>query len=56
MLRGAANPSVSDDGSKVVFSTAQQLVPQDTNDNVDVYERDMNVPVGASRAASPSGT
>lgn len=49
--RGAANPSVSADGSVVAFSTAQRLVPQDTNDNVDVYTRDMGVPLGADRSA-----
>ncbi|MBS1869138.1 MAG: hypothetical protein JSS99_05700 [Actinobacteria bacterium] len=52
LLRGAADPSVSDDGRYVVFDTAQRLVPQDTNDNVDVYVRDMAVPLTADRAAS----
>ena len=52
LLRGAADPSVSDDGRYVVFDTAQRLVPQDVNDNVDVYVRDMAVPLGADRAAS----
>ncbi len=51
-LRGASSPSVSDDGRYVVFSTAQQLVPQDLNDNVDVYVRDLAVPLAADRAAS----
>jgi len=51
-LRGAANPSTSADGSAVAFSTAQRLVPQDTNENVDVYVRDMSVPLQADRAAS----
>jgi Tol biopolymer transport system component len=51
LRRGAAAPSVSDDGRRVVFSTAQRLVPQDVNDNVDVYVRDMAVPLGADRAA-----
>ena len=41
LLRGAPNPSVSDDGRWVAFSTGEQLVPQDVNDNVDVYVRDM---------------
>lgn len=40
---GAHAPSVSSDGRFVAFSTAQQLVPADTNDNIDVYRRDMNV-------------
>lgn len=46
LLRGAANPSASADGAIVAFSTAQKLVPEDTNDNVDVYTRDMAVPRG----------
>jgi hypothetical protein len=52
LLRGAADPSVSDDGRFVVFDTAQRLVSQDTNDNVDVYVRDMAAPLGLDRAAS----
>lgn len=51
LRRGAAAPSVSDDGRRVVFSTAQRLAPQDVNDNIDVYVRDMSVPLGADRAA-----
>lgn len=52
LLRGAAAPSVSDDGRYVAFSSAQRLVPQDVNDNVDVYVRDMAIPLTADRAAS----
>jgi len=52
LRRGAARPSVSDDGRWVAFSTAQRLVPQDDNDNVDVYVRDMAVPLTVDRAAS----
>jgi Tol biopolymer transport system component len=52
VLRGATSPSVSDDGRFVVFSTAQKLVPQDANNNADVYVRDMNVPLTSDRAAS----
>ena len=52
LLRGAADPSISDDGRFVVFDTAQRLVPQDVNDNVDVYVRDMAVPLAEDRAAS----
>lgn len=48
-VRGAANPSVSADGRFVAFSTAEPLVPADTNDNVDVYVRDM-----ARLASSPT--
>lgn len=52
LLRGAFAPSVSDDGRYVAFATAQPLVPQDVNDNVDVYVRDLAVPLAADRAAS----
>jgi hypothetical protein len=45
LRRGAQNPSISADGRFVAFSTAQQLVPADTNDNVDAYVRDMAVPI-----------
>jgi len=44
LLRGAQNPSMSRDGRFVAFSTGEQLVPQDTNTNVDVYVRDMELP------------
>jgi Tol biopolymer transport system component len=50
LTRGARNPSVSADGRYVAFSTAQSLVPADTNDNVDIYVRDMNVPIRAAGA------
>jgi hypothetical protein len=56
IFRGAENPSVSADGRYVVFSTAQQLVPQDTNENVDVYVRDMDVPLTANRQDSGAYT
>lgn len=49
VFAGAENPSVSADGRYVAFSTAQQLVPQDENENVDVYVRDMDVPLGVDR-------
>ncbi|MDW5597973.1 hypothetical protein VSS74_26700 [Conexibacter stalactiti] len=52
LLRGAAAPSVSDDGRWVAFATAQRLVPQDVNDNVDVYVRDMTIPLLPDRPAS----
>ena len=52
VFRGAQNPSVSADGRYIAFSTAQQLVPQDTNENVDVYVRDMDVPLAADRKSS----
>jgi hypothetical protein len=42
---GARSPSVSAGGRFVSFSTAQQLVPQDQNGNVDVYVRDMLTPI-----------
>jgi hypothetical protein len=50
VLRGAQDPSLSADGRYVVFHTAQQLVPADTDDHVDVYLRDMNVPLRADGA------
>jgi Tol biopolymer transport system component len=56
IFRGAENPSVSADGRYVVFSTAQQLVPQDDNENVDVYVRDMDVPLTAERKDSGAYT
>jgi Tol biopolymer transport system component len=56
LLRGASAPSVSDDGRYVVFATAQRLVPQDDNDNVDVYRRDMALPLGLDRAAGAAYT
>jgi Tol biopolymer transport system component len=52
VFQGAQSPSVSADGRYVVFSTAQQLVPQDTNENVDVYRRDMDVPLTGARKDS----
>jgi Tol biopolymer transport system component len=50
VLRGAQNPSISADGRFVAFSTARQLVPADSNGNVDVYVRDMTVPIRAAGA------
>lgn len=50
LVRGAVNPSVSAEGRYVAFATAQQLVPHDVNDNVDIYVRDMSLPVSASGA------
>ncbi|HEY2631263.1 MAG TPA: hypothetical protein VGI26_02660 [Solirubrobacteraceae bacterium] len=47
---------MSADGRYVAFSTAQQLVPGDTNDNVDVYVRDMDVPLTADRKQSGAYT
>ena len=52
VLRGASAPSVSDNGRYVAFATAQRLVPQDVNDNVDVYVRDMAIPLALDRASS----
>jgi Tol biopolymer transport system component len=50
LVRGAVNPSVSAEGRYVAFATAQKLVPQDTNENVDVYERDIDKPAGEAGA------
>jgi hypothetical protein len=44
--RGASNPSISADGRYIAFATAEQLIPADGNDNLDVYVRDMTVPLG----------
>jgi hypothetical protein len=56
IFRGAQNPSVSADGRYVAFSTAQQLAPQDNNENIDVYVRDMDVPLTADRKDSGAYT
>jgi Tol biopolymer transport system component len=53
LIRGAENPSVSAEGRYIVFSSAQQLVPDsqpDHTENVEVYERDMNVAPGQAGA------
>jgi hypothetical protein len=50
LVRGAANPSVSAEGRYIAFASAQKLVPQDTNDNVDVYRRDMEKTPGEAGA------
>ncbi len=50
LRRGASNPSISADGRYVAFATAEQLLPADGNDHVDVYVRDMTVPIGAAGA------
>jgi Tol biopolymer transport system component len=56
IFRGAQNPSVSADGRYVAFSSAQQLSPQDENQNVDVYVRDMDAPLAADRKTSGAYT
>jgi Tol biopolymer transport system component len=50
LVRGAQSPSISADGRFVAFSTGQQLVPADVNGNVDVYVRDMSLPIRAPAA------
>jgi Tol biopolymer transport system component len=53
LVRGAENPSVSAEGRYIVFSSAQQLVPRsrsDNTENVEVYERDMDVAPGQAGA------
>ena len=50
LRRGASNPSISADGRYVAFATAEPLLPADTNDNVDVYVRDMTIPIGSPGA------
>lgn len=54
LRRGAFNPSISADGRFVAFSTAQPLVAADTNDNVDVYRRDMSLSTPASGVCTGS--
>lgn len=44
--RGASNPSISADGRYVAFATAEPLATADLNDHIDVYVRDMAVPIG----------
>jgi WD40-like Beta Propeller Repeat len=56
IFRGAENPSISADGRYIAFSTAQQLVPSDTNENIDVYVRDMDVPLTSGRTTSGAYT
>ncbi|HEX5989445.1 MAG TPA: hypothetical protein VFY75_04440 [Solirubrobacterales bacterium] len=50
LRRGASNPSISADGRYVAFATAEQLVPADANDHVDVYVRDMDLAIGSPGA------
>lgn len=50
LRRGASNPSISASGRYIAFATAEPLLPLDTNDNVDVYVRDMSLPIGSSGA------
>jgi Tol biopolymer transport system component len=58
LVRGAESPSISANGQYVVFSSAQQLVPHvnEHNENVEVYERNMDVPLTADRAGSGAYT
>ena len=50
LRRGASNPSISADGRYVAFATAEPLVAADANDHVDVYVRDMSLPIGTAGA------
>jgi Tol biopolymer transport system component len=50
--RGAFSPSISADGRYVAFSTAQGLVPADTNGSLDVYVRDMSIALPAGGACA----
>ena len=38
--------AASEDGSKLIFSTAQQLLPADTDETTDIYEYDFAAPAG----------
>jgi hypothetical protein len=50
LRRGASNPSISADGRYIAFATGERLVATDSNDNVDVYVRDMTIPLGVADA------
>jgi Tol biopolymer transport system component len=56
LVRGAQNPSVSANGRYVAFATAAQLALQDNNHNLDVYVRDMEVPIGSEPKTSGAYT
>ena len=56
ILQGAQSPSVSANGRYVVFASAQQLVPQAQGGRIQVYVRDMDVPLTADRADSGAYT
>lgn len=58
IFTGAENPSITENGRYVVFSTAQQLIPHvnEHNENIEVYERDMDVPLAAERPSSGAYT
>ncbi len=51
--RGASNPSISADGRYVAFATAERLVAGDANDSIDVYVRDMTLPLQPGGACAP---
>lgn len=50
LRRGASNPSISANGRFVAFSTAEQLSAADIDDHLDVYVRDMTIPIGQAGA------
>jgi hypothetical protein len=50
LRRGASNPSISASGRYVAFATAEPLIGADVNDHVDVYVRDMTIPIGSTGA------
>lgn len=50
LRRGAFKPSISASGRYVAFVTAEALLPADANENVDVYVRDMEPPIGSPGA------
>jgi hypothetical protein len=56
LFQGAQTPSVSAGGRYVVFSSAQQLVPQAPGGRIQVYVRDMDVSLTADRADSGAYT
>jgi Tol biopolymer transport system component len=50
LVRGAENPSVSEDGRYVVFSSAQHLASQVSGESIQVYERDLDKQPGEAGA------
>ena len=52
----AGRPSISGDGDLVAFESAGQLVPADTNNDVDVYVRRMSTDTLELVSATPSGS
>lgn len=50
LRRGASNPAIGANGRYIAFATAEPLIAADSNDNVDVYVRDMSIAIAAPGA------